>query len=1394
MVNKFLKIAGVKTEADFYKKYPSEAAFFKAHPEAKDLKQYKQGGQMKKLNQLTNWTNDVDNIIPIAQYGCKGKSCTQTGDGIKKVGVRDQPSDKGSGSPESYVRLSNAPTTWEELQTYNETNPKDKDFKNRLKSLQGQFPGLTQQQMLAAGADSARIRQRMTNLPRYDQPSEQTYDRAYHMFYRPLMNQPTPVTIPQILQYQSQQPGGLQGYESTVRGNYNRPKAQVGTQLDMWGNPVQQNITQMPTNPNAGTGQMGLNNPAGGTMQLQPAAAATNAANQLQMWGTGADITQGGTLGGKTPDAIKGVASEMSKKTGALGKLGGIGGIMQTAGTIASGIQEAKEEKKLLQQSKQQKAVSDLTLQASQLRPEKVKRKYVRPEDAMFQPDQLSPSYGVGTNYLAENGTMMRAQNGFMDSLNNPQNILGRDTSESTFIQNPYIRQISTPMPIMYDLEKLHAMEQAIVTDRPIRRDDIGIDARRIHPTSTGWKREGGGRALVNRNGGMTNMQIGGNLTEIQNMYNPGDLYSDLGYEPLNDADRVKQYYYGGGIPQAQSGFVQSMGQYAGAGGADQASQLFGGLGSAIGGSGFKQNAGSKIGGGIGKTAGSLIGGPIGGLIGGAVGGLAGGLIDQKGKKIAANQEATQQNLQTAAFNSGAQALQNQYSSFMREGGLVPYEEGGWVSHDWQPQVITTFGEHKMSDLLRPDPSMDTLRTGGHITQNNMYPQDRYALGGELKTTWGGYAEPMSHNPYMPGSGETVMFRGKSHDETNSNGQTGIGVKYGEGGKMSDYAEYGTEQADADVEVEKGEPAAEMIDPETGDKNMVVWGNLKIPNQFLSEIGDPKAKGKKFKNYIADLAKQEAKHNKTIEKNLAIIDSMDDITSFDQMRFLSANANINGANMKLKGIADKKINTTSVQNAINEAAEEHGLDADALSKGKFKMDKNAMNEAAKWGKTIRKAQNGDKYKIKGQQAGSIDYNPIEQSQDEDMWKTIPNYEKIWKPKVDEALSDSKRADDIIKSIEGYTGQDAKDVINIIKKQKTRAGKIAKIQELGTDFKVGPYHNILNQVIDQTAPKSTPVTPPVTVPDVPQVPGTPAKPPYHYPITPYKGSKLMDAYGQILPYIRPTNQEPLDPTQMYGEMYALSTNQQDPVQAKLYNPLLEQPYDISLQDQLNANQSDFNAIQRQTGYNPSATATLAAQKYAANSNVLGNQFRANQENRAGAYNRNRGTLNDAQLKNLGILDQQMVRQATAKSRTKEVGQAALNSISDKIMKQKLANRTLGVYENLYNYRFDKQGRAINMNAPYQPNIPNVLPVYDNQGNIVGYQQTNNKTSNNKTSTAPNVQQQLATVNAANTAQDQGYIPLPPVQDFSSDYDVMSQQKKGGKTPARNRDILRAMKNL
>jgi hypothetical protein len=43
-----------------------------------------------------------------------------------------------------------------------------------------------------------------------------------------MMNQPNRVTVPQIIQFQSQQPGGLPAYKQTVEGNYGRTKAAKG--------------------------------------------------------------------------------------------------------------------------------------------------------------------------------------------------------------------------------------------------------------------------------------------------------------------------------------------------------------------------------------------------------------------------------------------------------------------------------------------------------------------------------------------------------------------------------------------------------------------------------------------------------------------------------------------------------------------------------------------------------------------------------------------------------------------------------------------------------------------------------------------------------------------------------------------------------------------------------------------------------------------------------------------------------------------------------------------------------------------------------------------------------------------------------------------------------------
>jgi hypothetical protein len=57
MIKNFLRLAGVKTEKEFYKKFPTEESFFKAYPEAEMLRYaamggyYQEGGQPPMMEQ-----------------------------------------------------------------------------------------------------------------------------------------------------------------------------------------------------------------------------------------------------------------------------------------------------------------------------------------------------------------------------------------------------------------------------------------------------------------------------------------------------------------------------------------------------------------------------------------------------------------------------------------------------------------------------------------------------------------------------------------------------------------------------------------------------------------------------------------------------------------------------------------------------------------------------------------------------------------------------------------------------------------------------------------------------------------------------------------------------------------------------------------------------------------------------------------------------------------------------------------------------------------------------------------------------------------------------------------------------------------------------------------------
>jgi hypothetical protein len=144
--------------------------------------------------------------------------------------------------------------------------------------------------------------------------------------------------------------------------------------------------------------------------------------------------------------------------------------------------------------------------------------------------------------------------------------------------------------------------------------------------------------------------------------------------------------------------------------------------------------------------------------------------------------------------------------------------------------------------------------------------------------------------------------------------------------------------------------------------------------------------------------------------------------------------------------------------------------------------------------------------------------------------------------------------------------------------------------------------------------------------------------------------------------------------------------------------------------------------------------LAAQKYAANSEILGKESQMNKEEKSRVFDANRQLLNEYDLKNAVISDTQQVRQSQARSNTKAQRREALNSISQKYLENRRENRTLGIYENEYKFRYDNQGRLINMNPLARFTIPtasgkpsgisntDVLPVYDKDNKeVVAYKQ-------------------------------------------------------------------------
>ena len=386
------------------------------------------------------------------------------------------------------------------------------------------------------------------------------------------------------------------------------------------------------------------------------------------------------------------------------------------------------------------------------------------------------------------------------------------------------------------------------------------------------------------------------------------NMFGSAGYAPLNNTSQVKRFEDGGGV--------------------DPYAQIFNVGGDMLYGNKADRDAGSNIGGGIGRGIGTAIGGPLGGAVGDFIGSGIGGLIDTNDNKQDIARDAIDTNIADMTNMRIGPQIHAGYASHMKKGGKLPgpNNDYGMIGAPG-PQMLKTFDGKNLNNMLQKASRMpDTLKEGGSV-----------AGGGNVKTLWGGDVSAVAYNPYI--GGDSMFFSGNSHDKKDpKTGETGIGVAYGP-------QSIATNQPVVEVE---NEPA-QLIE-ENGQENLVIYGDLKIPKEYSDEIGDPEAGGKKFKHYVNNLNDEEARINKQMGKAVENAGDTEN-TKWGKLVTSTSDAIINGGDMKLQDIANKKRILADLQEALNDTFNEKGIDGNKfISKGEIQAVKDTEDYAKNGGK------------------------------------------------------------------------------------------------------------------------------------------------------------------------------------------------------------------------------------------------------------------------------------------------------------------------------------------------------------------------------------------------------------------------------------------------------------
>lgn len=203
--------------------------------------------------------------------------------------------------------------------------------------------------------------------------------------------------------------------------------------------------------------------------------------------------------------------------------------------------------------------------------------------------------------------------------------------------------------------------------------------------------------------------------------------------------------------------------------------------------------------------------------------------------------------------------------------------------------------------------------------------------------------------------------------------------------------------------------------------------------------------------------------------------------------------------------------------------------------------------------------------------------------------------------------------------------------------------------------------------------------------------------------------------------------PFDFTQILPEGLAYLKDPGISTWTKKFSPILNKPAELNIQDNLNKNQADFNAINKDLvndSTKQSTVAQLAANKYAANNAIYNQKWNFDNQQRVQTDNQNNATLNTAENINFQRAKTQFDERDLAKEHEYARKMDIFGSISDKVAKYNRDEATKQFWHGILskNYTTDANGNLVFDDSTGTNVLGDIVPLNKSSKNVVKQTQT------------------------------------------------------------------------